>query len=424
VFGFLKKKLKEGIDKVSKVVSEKEKKKIEEAVQEVKKEEHVEETKEELLKEVEEEIEAKAVEPEKPAEAFGPEKKIVEEIEKEVKEELEAEKKIEEAKETVETAKEIEHVEEKKGILGRLFKRKPKAEKPKEVEKGIIEKIKKKITEKKTEENDVKGILKDLEMGLISSDVALEASEKIINDLRNNLVGNFIKRGEIESVVKNSFRNSITEILKVESFDLIEKVKSKKPFLIVFLGFNGSGKTTSIARIGYLLKKNGLKCVFAAADCFRAASIEQLEEHGRNLDIEVIKHNYGADPAAVIFDAVKHAKAKDIDVILADTAGRSHANVNLMDELKKIIRVNNPDLKILVLDALTGNDIYDQCKLFNDAVDVDGLILTKADVYEKGGAAISASFTIKRPILYLGVGQNYEDLEKFDSNKIVERLLD
>ena len=424
MFGFLKKKLKEGIDKVSKVVSEKEKKKIEEAVQEVKKEEHVEETKEELLKEVEEEIEAKAVEPEKPAEAFGPEKKIVEEIEKEVKEELEAEKKIEEAKETVETAKEIEHVEEKKGILGRLFKRKPKAEKPKEVEKGIIEKIKKKITEKKIEENDVKGILKDLEMGLISSDVALEASEKIINDLRNNLVGNFIKRGEIESVVKNSFRNSITEILKVESFDLIEKVKSKKPFLIVFLGFNGSGKTTSIARIGYLLKKNGLKCVFAAADCFRAASIEQLEEHGRNLDIEVIKHNYGADPAAVIFDAVKHAKAKDIDVILADTAGRSHANVNLMDELKKIIRVNNPDLKILVLDALTGNDIYDQCKLFNDAVDVDGLILTKADVYEKGGAAISASFTIKRPILYLGVGQNYEDLEKFDSNKIVERLLD
>jgi fused signal recognition particle receptor len=458
VFGFLKKKLKEGIDKISKVVSEKEKKKIEEAVQEVKKEEHVEETKEELLKEVEEEIEEpeKPVESEKPVETpLEPEKKIVEGIEKEAKEEIEAEKKIEEAKETIETAKEIEHIEEeklyeesdlfekkieekliepelgtekvkeeKKGILGRLFKRKPKAEKPKEVEKGIIEKIRKKITEKKIEEEDVKDILKDLEMSLISSDVALEASEKIINDLRNNLVGNFIKRGEIENVVKNSFKDSITEILSVESFDLIEKVKSKKPFLIVFLGFNGSGKTTSIARVGHLLKKNGLKCVFAAADCFRAASIEQLEEHGRNLDIEVIKHNYGADPAAVIFDAVKHANAKDIDVVLADTAGRSHANVNLMDELKKIIRVNNPDLKILVLDALTGNDIYDQCKLFNDAVGVDGLILTKVDVYEKGGAAISASFTIKRPILYLGVGQNYENLEKFDSVKIVERLLD
>ena len=458
MFGFLKKKLKEGIDKISKVVSEKEKKKIEEAVQEVKKEEHVEETKEELLKEVEEGIEEpkKPVEPEKPVETpLEPEKKIVEGIEKEVKEEKEAEKKIEEAKETIETAKEIEHIEEeklyeesdlfekkieekliepelgtekvkeeKKGILGRLFKRKPKAEKPKEVEKGIIEKIRKKITEKKIEEEDVKDILKDLEMSLISSDVALEASEKIINDLRNNLVGNFIKRGEIENVVKNSFKDSITEILSVESFDLIEKVKSKKPFLIVFLGFNGSGKTTSIARVGHLLKKNGLKCVFAAADCFRAASIEQLEEHGRNLGIEIIKHDYGADPAAVIFDAVKHANAKDIDVVLADTAGRSHANINLMDELKKIIRVNNPDLKILVLDALTGNDIYDQCKLFNNAVSVDGLILTKVDVYEKGGAAISASFTIKKPILYLGVGQNYEDLEKFDSDKIVERLLD
>ena len=450
MFGFLKKKLKEGIDKISKAVSEKEKEKIEEVVKEVKKEEHVEESKEELLKEVEEEIEeSKPLEPE-PVKTLEPEK--IEEIEKEVKEEIETEKKIEEAKEAIETAKEIEQIEEeklyeepdlfekkieekliepekievkeeKKGILGRLFKRKPKAEKPK-AEKGIIEKIKRKITEKKIEEEDVKKILKDLEMSLISSDVALEASEKIINDLRNNLVGNFIKRREIESVVKNSFKNSITEILSVESFDLVEKVKSKKPFIIVFLGFNGSGKTTSIARIGYLLKKNGLKCVFAAADCFRAASIEQLEEHGRNLDIEVIKHDYGADPAAVIFDAVKHANAKDIDVVLADTAGRSHANINLMDELKKIIRVNNPDLKILVLDALTGNDIYDQCKLFNDAVGVDCLILTKADVYEKGGAAISASFTIKKPILYLGIGQNYEDLEKFNSNKIVENLLD
>jgi fused signal recognition particle receptor len=473
VFGFLKKKLKEGIDKITKTISEKEEKKIEEAVEEVKKEEQIEEPKKELVEEVEKEIEAEIKEtPSEKAEVIEEklpelEKKIVEDIEKKVKEEIKAEEKIKEAKEVIETTREIEQIDEerlyekeelfekkaeekliapeevevakeeevvektepqekKKGLLGRLFKRKPKVEKPVEerVDKGIIEKIKKKITEKKIEEEDVKDILKDLEMSLISSDVALEASEKIINDLRSNLVGNFIKRGEIENVVKKSFKDSITEILKVEGFDLLEKVKTKKPFLIVFLGFNGSGKTTSIARIGHLLKKDGLKCVFAAADCFRAASIEQLEEHGRNLGIEVIKHDYGADPAAVIFDAVKHAKAKDIDVVLADTAGRSHANLNLMDELKKIIRVNNPDLKILVLDALTGNDIFDQCKLFNDAVGVDGLILTKADVYEKGGAAISASFTIKKPILYLGVGQEYENLEKFDSDKIVEKLLE
>jgi len=426
VFGFLKKKLKEGIEKISKAVSEKEEKKIEEVVEEIKKEEHIEEPKKELIKEIEKEIE------ETPAE-IKEEKKIEEIVEKapEVKIEKVAEEKIEEAKEVVEIAKEIAETpkeEKPKRKLFGLLKRKPKEIKPEikeeKVEKGILEKIKKKITEKKIEEDDVKDLLKDLEISLISSDVAVEVTNKIINDLRNNLVGKFIKRGEIEGVIKNSFKDSILDILNIESFDLLEKVKTKKPYLVVFLGFNGSGKTTTIARIGHLLKKNGFSCVFAAADCFRAASIEQLEEHGRKLGIEVIKHKYGADPAAVIFDAVKHAKSKDIDVVLADTAGRTHTNVNLMDELKKIIKVNKPDLKILVVDALTGNDVYDQCKTFNDSVGVDALIITKADVYEKGGATLSSSYTIKRPILYLGVGQNYDDLEKFDSNKIVEKLLE
>jgi len=454
VFGFLKKKLKEGIEKISKAVSEKEEKKIEEAVEEIKKEEHIEEPKKELVKEVEKEIEKTEVK--EPVEAKAEE--IIEKI---------SEEKIEEAKEVIETAKEIEQVKEekpsekavelfekevekklteaeekkakesyeeilkeieekpKKRLFG-LLKRKPKAEKPKEekIEKGIIDKIKKKITEKKIEEDDVKDLLKDLEMSLISSDVAVGVTDKIVSDLRNNLVGKFIKRGEIEDIIKKSFKDSILEILNVESFNLLEKAKTKKPYLIVFLGFNGSGKTTTIARIGHLLKKNGFSCVFAAADCFRAASIEQLEEHGKKLGIEVIKHKYGADPAAVIFDAVKHAKSKDIDIVLADTAGRTHTNVNLMDELKKIIKVNKPDLKILVVDALTGNDVYDQCKTFNDAVGVDALIITKADVYEKGGATLSASYTIKKPILYLGVGQEYDDLERFDSNKIVEKLLE
>ena len=444
MFGFLKKKLKEGIEKITKTISEKEEEKIEQAVEEVKKEEHLEESKKELIKEVEKEIkkpeeikpEIKEEIKERPIEK--PKEEVVEKA-PEVKIEEKAEAKIEEAKEIVETAKEIEKIPEakieekpKKGFFERILKRKPKIEKPKaeevkelpKEERGIIDKIKKKITEKKIEENDVKDILKDMETGLISSDVAVEVSDKIISDLRKNLVGNFIKRGEIENVVKRSFRDSILDILKVESFDLLDKVKTKKPFLIVFLGFNGVGKTTSIARVGHLLKKNGVSCVFAAGDSWRAAAIEQLEEHGKNLGIDVIKHKYGADPAAVIFDAVKHAKSKNIDVVLADTAGRSHSNVNLMDELKKIIKVNKPDLKILVLDALTGNDIYDQCKMFNDAVGVDAMIITKADVYEKGGATLSASHTINKPILYLGIGQNYEDLERFDKNKIVERLLD
>jgi len=363
MFGFLKKKLKEGIEKISNTIKQKEEEKIEEAVEEIKKEEHIEEKIPELVKEVEKEIEKPEVLKEKAVK---------------------------------------------------------KEEKPK---KGIIEKIKKKITEKKIEEDDVRNILKDLEMSLIESDVAVEVAEKIVNDLKNNLVGKFIKRGEIENVIKKSFRVSILDILKVESFDLFEKIKGKKPFLIVFLGFNGSGKTTTIARIAYLLNKNNISCVFAAGDCYRAASIEQLEEHGKKLGIEVIKHKYGADPAAVIFDAVKHAKSKDIDVVLADTAGRSHANINLVEELKKIVRVNKSDLKILVLDALTGNDIYDQCKMFNDAVGVDALIITKADVYDKGGAIISAAQTIKKPILFIGIGQGYDDIKKFNPSEIIETLL-
>lgn len=466
MFGFLKKKLKEGIEKITKKIEKEEEEKIEEVVEEVKKEEHLEEPKEELVKEVEEEIEKpeviEEIKPEiieeKPSEkaveifekeveekTVSPEREILikaEEVEKpEIKEEIkeipkEEPEKIQRKEIVKEETKVEEKTEEKKGFFGRIFKRKlkeevkpeVKEEKPKvverKVEKGILEKIKKKITEKKIEEDDVKDLLHDLETSLISSDVAVETAEKICNDLKNNLVGKFIKRNEIEKVIRDSFRQSILDILAVESLDILEKIKTKKPFLITFLGFNGSGKTTTIARIGNLLKKNNISCVFAAADCFRAASIEQLEEHGRRLGITVIKHEYGADPAAVVFDAVKHAKSKDIDVILADTAGRTHANVSLMEELKKIVRVNKPDLKILVLDALTGNDIYDQCKTFNDAVGVDALIITKADVYEKGGAILSAVHTIKKPIIYIGIGQEYDDLEKFDSKKIVEKLLE
>ncbi|MBL7056474.1 signal recognition particle-docking protein FtsY, partial [Candidatus Woesearchaeota archaeon] len=184
----------------------------------------------------------------------------------------------------------------------------------------------------------------------------------------------------------------------------------------------GSGKTTSIAKVANMLKNNKFSCVLAASDTFRAASIEQLEYHGKQLGIKVIKHDYQSDPAAVAFDAIKHAKAKEIDVVLIDTAGRLHSNSNLIEEMKKIIRISKPDLKIFVGESITGNDCIEQAKAFNDAVGIDGIILTKADVDEKGGAAISVSYVTKSPIMYFGVGQEYIDLKEFDSNMVVEGL--
>ncbi len=292
---------------------------------------------------------------------------------------------------------------------------------------GLLEKIKRGVTEIKLGEDDVADILDDLKIGMLENDVALEVADGICNDLKSKLVGKPIKRGKEDEAVNEAFKSILLEILKQDQTNLeerIEKIKSEKGFvLILFLGFNGSGKTTTLAKIANRLKKAGLSCVFAAGDTWRAASIEQLEIHGNRLGIRTIKQKYGADSAAVIFDAVSYAKANKIDVILADTAGRTHSNINLVEELKKICRVNKPDTKILVLDSLTGNDIYDQSKFFNEAVDVDGIVLSKADVYEKGGAALSAAHTIKKPILFLGVGQGYDDLVEYDYKKMVDNLV-
>ncbi len=290
---------------------------------------------------------------------------------------------------------------------------------------GIVERIVKRITKKKLSKEDVEPLIQDLELELVEADVAFETAEAIKSKLLEKLVGKEIRRGKEKETVLETMKKVLLEIVDVPELDLVKEIKKKdeKPYLIVFLGYNGAGKTTTIAKIANLLKKNGLSCVFAAGDTFRAASIEQLEEHAKNLGVKVIKHNYGADPAAVVFDAVKHAKANSLDVVLADTAGRIHSNKNLMDELRKIVRVNKPDLKILVIDSLTGNDAVEQARNFNEAVGVDAVVFTKVDVNEKGGAVISVAHEIKKPILFLGVGQGYDDLEKFDKKKFVENLL-
>ena len=429
MFGFLKKKLKDSVKKITKKVSEEDVpvERIEEESEKIiKEQEKIEE-----IEEKKELLEDAGIEPEKVEEVLEkPYEEPIPEAEKEeIQEELEvAPTKPEHVIEQIPEEKVIEEVKEeikekpkKKKFLEKL--RKPKEEKKVE-KKTVMEKLKKKITEKEIKEEDVKDVLWDLHIGLIESDVAVEVAEKITGDLKKALLGQSAKKKQIEKVVKESLEKSIFEIIDVNGIDLIEKTKEKKPYVVLFLGFNGSGKTTTIARVGHLLKQNNISCILAAGDTWRAASIEQLEEHGRNLGINVIKQKYGSDPAAVIFDAVKHAKSNDVDVVLADTAGRSHANVNLIEELKKIVRVNTPDMKVLVVDALTGNDVVDQAKVFTDAVGIDALILTKTDVYEKGGAILSAVHTTKKPILYLGIGQEYGDLEKFDPNKIVENLME
>jgi len=303
------------------------------------------------------------------------------------------------------------------------IKEKPKIEVKEEKPKpGFFKKVKEKITKTTISEERFNDMFWDLELALLENNVAVEVIEKIKQDLSNNLVNVPIQRRGIEDLIKNSLVDSISELFDVEKLDLIGMAKEKKPFVIAFVGVNGVGKTTTIAKVAKLFEKNNMKCVLAAADTFRTAAIEQLQEHADKLGVKLIKHDYGADAAAVAFDAVKHAESKGLDVVLIDTAGRMHSNVNLMDEMKKIIRVSKPDLKVFVGESITGNDCTEQAKRFNEAIGIDGIILSKADVDEKGGAAISVSYVTKKPILFLGVGQEYKDLQKFNPSIIMQSL--
>jgi fused signal recognition particle receptor len=191
----------------------------------------------------------------------------------------------------------------------------------------------------------------------------------------------------------------------------------------MFVGINGTGKTTTIAKVARLLMDNGYTVVLASGDTYRAGAIEQLEEHGRRLGVRVIRHKYGSDSAAVGFDAVQHARAQGIDAVLIDTAGRMQTNRNLMDELQKVKRVVQPSLTIMILDSLIGNDATEQALTFDRAVGFDAAILTKVDADAKGGSSLSVSYLTGKPVIYVGVGQGYGDLQAFDAAWFAERLL-
>ena len=296
-----------------------------------------------------------------------------------------------------------------------------------EERKSFFRKIGEEIRKIEINEKEFGVYEEELEMLLLENNVALEVAEKIVKELKEKLIGKEFLKKEIEGEIKDAFKEIIREILIAPS-DLAEEIKekskdqSKEPYVILFCGINGSGKTTTIAKVAENLKSKGISCVLAASDTFRAASIEQLKEHADKIGVKVISHDYASDPASVGFDAIKYAKKNFINCVLIDTAGRMHTAKNLLREMEKIVKVCKPDKKIFVGESITGNDAIEQVKSFDWAIGIDGIILTKADIDEKGGTALSVGFVTKKPILYLGTGQAYDKIEVFDKEKFIKRL--
>jgi fused signal recognition particle receptor len=269
-------------------------------------------------------------------------------------------------------------------------------------------------------------LLQDLELGLLEADVALPVADRLTQEVRKQLEGKRIDKSfRIDEAVELAVRAAVKDVLSSNKFSLTERMKAKPPpFVIMFVGINGTGKTTVIAKLAYRLQKHGYSCVLAASDTFRAGAIEQLTLHSEKLGAKIIKHQAGGDPAAVAYDAVEHAKARKKDVVLVDTAGRMQTNTNLMDEMKKIKRVSKPDIVMFVGDALSGSDAVEQAKRFDEAVGIDGVVLTKIDADAKGGAALSIAQTTGKPIAYVSFGQEYEEFRRFDADWMVARIFE
>ncbi|WP_304105366.1 signal recognition particle-docking protein FtsY [Methanobrevibacter ruminantium] len=325
---------------------------------------------------------------------------------------------------------EEEKEEESKKSRRSLFRRKKKEESDESDDEGKKEKsggFLSFIKEKSISEDDVEDILFELELGLLEADVAMDVSSVVVESVKNDLVGQKIKRSsDIEDYTYKALKNAVAKIIDIEGKSMTElleeKVAQGEPLVVMLVGINGTGKTTTIGKLSNYYIKKGYTPVIAASDTFRAGAIEQVQYHADNLGVKLIKHEKGSDPAAVAFDAVQHARAKGKELVLIDTAGRMQTNTNLMDEMKKIRRVSKPDLVVFVGDALTGNDATEQARKFNEAIDIDGVILTKADADSKGGAALSIGYIIKKPILFLGMGQSYDDIKEYDADWMLEQI--
>jgi len=295
--------------------------------------------------------------------------------------------------------------------------------------KGAFSSLAKAVSEKKLSEKDLDDSLYNFQLALMESDVGQDVVDSVTGDLKKQLLGVSVERSkDIEDFVKEKLRDEVLSIFsQVGDVDVLQRVKDSKakgePFKILFLGINGTGKTTTVAKFANYMKKNGFSVVIAAGDTHRAGAIEQVSEHADRIGAKVVAQRYGADPAAVARDGVIYAKSHYIDVVLIDSAGRMQTNQNLMEEMSKIVRVVSPDLKIFIGDSLAGNDAISQAQLFSKYTGFDGAILTKVDADSKGGSALSIAFTTKRPILFLGVGQGYDDLKTFDAKSFADSLV-
>jgi fused signal recognition particle receptor len=283
-------------------------------------------------------------------------------------------------------------------------------------------------------EKDIDSILWDFELGMIESDVAQEVIQSITSNVKQKVMGEKIPRGEDQTAyVRSQLRSAIRESFsKTPAVDLEQLVKSKlstssrdgfSPFVMLFLGINGVGKTTTVAKLAYYFKNRGFSVVLAAGDTHRAGAIEQLTEHANRLKVKAIAQSYGSDPAAVAKDAQLYAESHKVGIVLIDSAGRIQTSKNLMEEMQKIVRVVKPDFKIFVADSLSGNDAVSQAKEFKNFTDFNAAILTKADADTKGGAALSIAFVTQRPIIFLAVGQEYGDLIPFNVEEFIENIL-
>ncbi|MCD2199062.1 MULTISPECIES: signal recognition particle-docking protein FtsY [unclassified Halobacterium] len=275
------------------------------------------------------------------------------------------------------------------------------------------------------DEEDLDGPLRELELALLESDVEMSVAEEILDQIRADLVGEERKFTESTgALVEDALRDALLSVIDVNGFDFEEAIAdAEKPVTVVFTGVNGVGKTTTIAKLARRLEDQGYSVVLANGDTYRAGANEQLQEHADNLGVKLISHEQGGDPTAVVYDAVEYAEANDVDVVLGDTAGRLHTSSGLMDQLAKLDRVVDPDYTVFVDEAVAGQDAVNRAREFDDAASIDGTILTMADADSQGGAAISVSHVTGKPILFLGTGQGYDDLQKFDPEALVDDLL-